>query len=163
MLTVLLHRVARRSAAGTVVAEVVSVTETGLVEWLRTQLDEDERIARAATPGPWKQARERGVEWVSSAEYWAVADCSDADPARENAEHVAAWDPARVLREIDAKRQTLDEHQDANDGACGACVDGHWGYPTHGGSSPQRFPCRTLRLLALPYADRPGYHEEWRP
>jgi hypothetical protein len=26
-----------------------------------------------------------------------------------------------------------------------------------------RFPCRTLRLLALPYADREGYLESWRP
>jgi hypothetical protein len=25
------------------------------------------------------------------------------------------------------------------------------------------WPCLTLRLLALPYADRPGYREEWRP
>lgn len=24
-------------------------------------------------------------------------------------------------------------------------------------------PCPTLRLMALPYADRPGYREEWRP
>jgi hypothetical protein len=24
-------------------------------------------------------------------------------------------------------------------------------------------PCRTLRLLALPYADREGYREAWRP
>lgn len=23
--------------------------------------------------------------------------------------------------------------------------------------------CLTLRLLAPPYADRPGYREEWRP
>jgi hypothetical protein len=25
------------------------------------------------------------------------------------------------------------------------------------------FPCPTLRLLALPYGDRPGYRDEWRP
>ncbi|WP_373305012.1 DUF6221 family protein [Streptomyces bluensis] len=24
-------------------------------------------------------------------------------------------------------------------------------------------PCPTLRLLALPYADRDGYQESWRP
>lgn len=113
-----------------------------LVQWLCAQLDEDERIARAATPGPWKLARQRGVEWVSSAEYWAVADCSDADPARENAEHVAAWDPERVLREIDAKRRILDTlHEEGGD----------------------RMFADIFRLLALPYADRPGYREEWRP
>ena len=25
------------------------------------------------------------------------------------------------------------------------------------------YPCETVRLLALPYADRVGYREEWRP
>jgi hypothetical protein len=26
-----------------------------------------------------------------------------------------------------------------------------------------RAPCRTVRLLAVRHADRPGYREEWRP
>jgi hypothetical protein len=25
------------------------------------------------------------------------------------------------------------------------------------------YPCPTVRLLAQPYADRPGYRDEWRP
>lgn len=68
-----------------------------------------------------------------------------------------------VLADLDAKLAVLDEHQDVNDGDCGTCVNGKWGYPTHGGSIPQRHPCRTLRLLALPYAAHPNYREEWRP
>ncbi|MGW3135928.1 DUF6221 family protein [Streptomyces sp. NPDC001139] len=139
-----------------------------LVGWLCEQLDEDERIARAAghervAPTPW-----HGESWDD-----AVLDGDGLVDANGNGiavvkgelvrAHIAEWDPARVLREIEAKRQLLDEHQDVNDGWCGTCVDGRWGYPTHGGSSPQRYPCRTLRLLALPYADRPGYRDEWRP
>lgn len=27
---------------------------------------------------------------------------------------------------------------------------------------PIAWPCDTLKLLALPYADRPGYRDEWR-
>ena len=73
------------------------------------------------------------------------------------------WTQDRVLRETEAKRELLAEHSDVNDGSCGTCVKGQWGYPTHGGSTPQRYPCRTLRLLALPYADRSGYQESWRP
>lgn len=126
-----------------------------LVRWLGEQLDEDERIARAATPGPWKLARQRGVEWVSSAEYWAVADCSDADPARENAEHVAEWDPARALREINGKRrivQLLAETIEASENYKGP--DYYEGVAV----------CKkTLRLLASVYADRPSYREEWAP
>ncbi|MET7475076.1 DUF6221 family protein [Streptomyces sp. NPDC005648] len=71
--------------------------------------------------------------------------------------------PAQVLAEIEARQALLDEHQDTNDGDCGTCVGGDWGYPTHGTSSPQSHPCRTLRLLAQPYADRPGYEESWKP
>lgn len=73
-----------------------------------------------------------------------------------------AADPA-VLADLDAKLAVLDEHPDVNDGSCGTCVDGRWGYPTHGGSSPQRHPCRTLRHLAVPFASHPDYDERWRP
>lgn len=73
-----------------------------------------------------------------------------------------APDPA-VLADLDAKLAVLDEHPDVNDGGCGTCVDGRWGYPTHGGSSPQRYPCRTLRHLAVPFAAHPDYDERWRP
>lgn len=66
---------------------------------------------------------------------------------------------ARVLAECEAKRQvTLLHHlcyADATDetwarnGRCDEC-NGH-------------FPCRTLRALALPYADHPDYRPEWKP
>ncbi|MGY6019608.1 DUF6221 family protein [Streptomyces spinosirectus] len=71
-------------------------------------------------------------------------------------------DPA-VLADLDAKLAVLDEHQDVNDGDCSTCVDGRWGYPTHGGSSPQLHPCRTLRHLAVPFAAHSDYDERWRP
>lgn len=70
--------------------------------------------------------------------------------------------PEQLLAEIEARRTLLDEHQDVNEGDCSTCVDGQWGYPTHGGSNPQRHPCRTLRLLTQPYAKRPSYDEAWR-
>ncbi|MFF7899965.1 DUF6221 family protein [Streptomyces sp. NPDC007920] len=129
-----------------------------LVQWLVEQFNEDERIARQAGNRRWL-VQDNTIELYPERE----DDGFMSWPTRADARHAANWDPARVLREIDAKRQWFDEHQDVNDGSCGTCVDGQWGYPTHGGSSPQRFPCRTLRLLALPYADRPGYREEWRP
>jgi hypothetical protein len=118
-----------------------------LVQWLRAQLDEDERIARAATPGPWEQVPDR-VGWLASAEYWHVVDCSGTPAARENAEHVAVWAPARVLREIDAKRRTLVRCEEARLAANPMLV---------------HFAKQTIWEMAQPYADRPGYREEWRP
>jgi hypothetical protein len=60
----------------------------------------------------------------------------------EYAEHIARWDPARVLAEVNAKRRILDEAVRL------MSYDGEFQF---------------LELLALPYADRPGYREEWRP
>ena len=133
-----------------------------LVEWLLAQLDEDERIARAAG-GRSEQAWEADLSgkdpaglpsWPVAVRYvtdgrlrGAVANLPVTNERSEDRMvHIAAHDPARVLREIDAKRRTLgrilshaavmgqdDVHEDV------------------------------LRLLALPYADRSGYREEWRP
>ncbi|MFB6934560.1 DUF6221 family protein [Streptomyces chartreusis] len=115
-----------------------------LVRWLGEQLDEDDRIARAATPGPWEQTPERPGT-LASAEYWHVVDCSETPAAGGNVEHVARWDPSRALREIDAKRQIVDRYA--------------W-LREHGDTGGTAW---VLPLLALPYADRPGYREEWRP
>jgi len=104
-----------------------------LVEWLRAQLAEDERIARAADA-----AKEDGWWWGPESE----------SPAER---HIAAHDPARVLRDIDAKRDLLrfaegvhDHHETFTAGVAARLEE-------------------TLRLFALAYADRPGYREEWAP
>jgi hypothetical protein len=65
------------------------------------------------------------------------------------ARHIAEHDPARVLREVEAKRQIVD-----------LCADMLW----HDDRGPDYVSNGTLWLLALPYADRPGYRgEEWKP
>ena len=69
--------------------------------------------------------------------------------------HIAAHDPARVLREIEAKRGIIAAHErrpmpKGDTADCAHCWGAVW-------------PCPTLRLLALPYADKPGYQESWRP
>ncbi|WP_127933425.1 DUF6221 family protein [Nonomuraea polychroma] len=73
--------------------------------------------------------------------------------------HIARYDPARVLREVEAKRCILDAL--ASDVA-----------QFSGGVEQQKFAERmatwakayaVLRLLALPYADHPDYQERWKP
>ena len=59
--------------------------------------------------------------------------------------HIARHDPARIVRDVEAKRRILDGVP---------CTD------YLGDASVCR---RTLKLLALPYADRPGFRDEWRP
>ncbi|WP_329215167.1 DUF6221 family protein [Streptomyces sp. NBC_01485] len=143
-----------------------------LVQWLRAQLDEDERIARAATPGPWWH--NPGKQWLGPEAFekydlrqgeefvgyggphpftGAVASTGPASNVQgmKDAAFIAAHDPARVLREIDAKREVVrlaerahDYHETFMNGFAAAME-------------------QALRLFALAYADRPGYQESWRP
>jgi hypothetical protein len=103
-----------------------------LVRWLGAQLDEDGRIARACPgDGEWEARHIKVYGPDLSAEVRA---------------HMAVHDPARVLREIDAKRRVIAEAAEYEPGISGYAE--MW---------------TVLRLLALPYADRPGYREEWAP
>jgi hypothetical protein len=108
---------------------------TDLVEFLRAALDEDERVARVATPGPWRlDAGLRLPEQIDvvSVDYFTVCeDLEDTDAA-----HIARHDPARVLAEVAAKRGLLAELAAAN-------------------------MVFAMRLLAEPYAGREGWRGEW--
>ena len=112
-----------------------------LVTWLRAQLDEDERAARA-------------VEDLRKPYYFDFID----DAARPFVER--ELDPERVLRQVKRDQHIIDEHTcgcpDPDCRDCGACSGPHH-------ADPAPAPCTTLRLLAMPYADRPGYRDEWRP
>ncbi|WP_318203017.1 DUF6221 family protein [Streptomyces sp. SCL15-4] len=138
-----------------------------LVRWLGEQFDVDERIARAAcwdeqsdvwTVRPPQEPCERYtvVDYLGDGVVAVTPENADADGVGQ---HVAEWDPRRVLREIDAKRRLLELHAPGQmeyvDGdVCMVCdVRGEEPF----------YPCATVRLLALPYAGRPGYREEWRP
>lgn len=130
-----------------------------LARWLGEQLDEDGRIARAAAAESeehWSPGDKNVSDSVNSAEYGSpvvIGPYEYLDWAIR--EHIAEWDPARALREIDSKRQLLTLHRPyvAEPGqACLGCAGGiEWE------------TCPVVRLLALPYADRPGYQDEWRP
>lgn len=119
---------------------------TDLVAFLRARLDDDEQAA--------------------SFFHWATADQSDVQPTWDIEHHpvdvALMLSPARVLAEVDAKRRILDEHpiyrNSANDPVCGTC-----GQDDQTGDLIGDWPCPTVQLLAMPYADHPDYREEWRP
>jgi len=118
-----------------------------LVQWLSEILDTDEEWARAA-------ADEYGSVWTANVRMQAVTSDTGADIVTEPftpLDHIAEYDPARVLREIDAKRDLLRLAERAH--------DYHETFTSGFASALEG----TLRLFALAYADRPGYREEWRP
>ena len=134
---------------------------TGLVEWLRSQLDADEAIARRAIPGPW--------QWVTSVArhhrnaligpgwpYQTVLLAAEMPLSVMDAKHIATNDPAHVMRTVAAHRAILDEHAEGRFGLPGAferncirCVT-------------VAAPCTTVRRLASIYAARAGFDPAWK-
>lgn len=130
-----------------------------LVAFLRARYDDTAREAR-------ETAEEFGAVWTADVEMECVRSDTGADVVDEPntpLAHIVRHDPARVLREVEAKRALLKRHaprergdgcvvcDDGND-SCGCLSGPHWSYP-----------CDTVKILALPYVDHPEYREEWRP
>lgn len=90
------------------------------VAWLRAQFDEDE--------------------------VWASRLPNEAGQIFNGEQFVDAPNRVRMLREVEAKRQMLDEH-----------------LSYYGEGSDANWPVRVLTWLTLPYAHRPGYRDEWKP
>ncbi|MFE5628463.1 DUF6221 family protein [Streptomyces sp. NPDC056543] len=114
-----------------------------LVQFLRARLDEDEQTARGT-------AMEWGTAWTVDEAMTSVRSDTGADVVAEPnvpIRHIASHDPARVLREVDAKRRRLEVLADA-------IQRGHDDYD---------IATELLPLEALPYADHPDYRDEWRP
>ena len=139
------------------------MTQT-LTEFLLARIAEDEGDAQAAitiqsphwTCNGYDAAVEVDVEnWnlvsgEGTFETQVVYD--EGAPTLFQAEHIARWDPARVLAECEAKRRIV-EMQAAND-------EGRHQVGFHFRAQTIE---RVLRLLALPYMDHPDYDEAWRP
>ncbi|MFD7093378.1 DUF6221 family protein [Streptomyces xanthophaeus] len=140
-----------------------------LVQFLRDRLDEDEQTAaRAAgissdTPASprWYALLEsvkRGWELFTDQRRLVASPLNEFD-----ARHAARHDPARVLAEVDARRQIVDLHGPLHvqgDPITG-CTTCSWRDEMD--DLHVEWPCPTLRLLGVPDADHPDYREEWRP
>ncbi|MFF9138475.1 DUF6221 family protein [Streptomyces albogriseolus] len=128
------------------------------------QLDEDERTAREAGGAAWEELPVSGwvhtsplpdTEWQPPGYDHHVASA----PLSSDRAHIVRHDPARVLREIDAKQRIIQVHNARDSwGMCVACPRDE-----KGAMQVEIEDCPILRALALPYADRPGYKESWRP
>lgn len=112
-----------------------------LLRWLGEQLDEDERIARAA------DADLSNLTGCVEIEYPEI---------KADEKHALRHSPARVLREIDAKRQLLARYERA--------MENRRAHPDDLASAGALLALHgVVKLIALPYEDRPGFREEWRP
>lgn len=139
-----------------------------LASYLLARLDEDEQVAQATRPHGLKPAV-WGVEpWYDGTEErcdlrdYPLGDLTFRGGLEvTTAAHIARWDPARVLAEVEAKRRIVEHHlperpdlQKYEPQACAVCV--------YDNAGTELFPCPTLRLLAQPYAEREDFRQEWR-
>jgi hypothetical protein len=143
-----------------------------LVAFLRARLDEDAELA--ATGETWSAFDEmhgtRRVDVDHSFE--RVVACTRS----WRGVHIARHDPARVLREVEAKRAVVQLHhivhrnvawlEDGQEAVaelpvCGHCVPRHSAFPSR--QDVPEGPCATVLLLAAVYADHPDYRQEWTP
>jgi hypothetical protein len=117
-----------------------------IVVWLTAQLDNDERAASAASPGPWSYSpihefRMPGsgpLEFVrggTDPDFNGIAATGPADDPQSmaDAEHIARHDPTHIRHDTEAKRRIIQQYGDSE----------------------------VVRLLAAGYRDRPGYRPEW--
>lgn len=141
-----------------------------IVTFIRDRVGDDERIALAASEGPWKVNSTNYPEYISDAKgldvvsggRWGGEASIFSDDA--DAFHIARHDPSRVLREVAAKRAIIKaEFANLFD------MDGEWG----DGCDSAKIcrgecrdvanldDCQTFRALAAAYSDHPDYRQEW--
>lgn len=134
----------------------------GIVEFLNARLDEDQAVVAAVEDN---SAPFTG-EWINddgrvlrTRNRWVLAYKPNAEPWRPGVlDHIARYDPARVLAEVATKRRVLARHANDGYGSCEGCgceyADISLRYAIE--------ECPELRDLAAVYADYPDYDPAWR-
>lgn len=122
-----------------------------LVAFLRARLDEDEQSAQSTM---WDGSNNVPAWYLSASATVETGGDTFYAGDRTVANHIERHDPARVLREVEAKRLIMALHSDSlgRDPSC----------------SSRDYPeisedCETLRALAATYGEHPDYRDEWKP
>jgi Family of unknown function (DUF6221) len=125
-----------------------------LVAFLAARLDEDEAVANAAqAPAPWKAAVHESDTWIVTDATGEPLIYDEGTPSLEESAHIARHDPARVLREVWAKRKIIEVYEAAaalNDPATDHSI----------GMATLRM---VLRSYAIVWSDHPDCRPEWKP
>lgn len=122
---------------------------TDIVAFVKARLAEDQAAAEAAPPSPWRANVDELFAGDGTRLHWAEHAASGMD--EDAVVHIVRHDPARVLREVAAKRRllALDADPDEyNNDVVRGWAEAHY---------------QVCRLLALPYASHPDYDPSWSP
>lgn len=133
-----------------------------VVAFIEAQLDEDERVACAATSGPWTDCGTQpyGVEQLGGDQPRYVAQIETGDDREAaDAEHIARHDPARGLREVEAIRRVLTQYRTVCDEVREPHSTDHYAHAR----SRQYQLQQVLLVLAAVWADHGDYDPAWVP
>lgn len=134
--------------------------------FIEARLADDEAIAQAITGKEWHE----GSAWLTDMIHPLQSQLIDRPHfvpmiTEEDIRHIARHDPARVLREVAAKREVMAWifHYEAK-------IDGEWG-DCHSAEDIAAGRCpytsvdgiEALRVLASVWSDHPDYLTEWSP
>lgn len=114
-----------------------------LIAFLRQMLDEEEAAAR--------DAYYEGQHWLTEEEgvyRWPDDELVYMADRKRDAAHIVRWQPARVLREVAAKR---------------AIASLAWNRYNQYDGIPGDLADEILHQLATIYSDHPDYRQEWKP
>jgi hypothetical protein len=139
-----------------------------LVQFLRDRYKEaaaKAESAREGGEGRWGQGDAERHPGRIEDERGEPVVYDEGSPSEAQAAHIVENDPARVLADIEAKRQIIELHKSAKlsylpsrERGCVTCSTAQtWD------AQANEANCQTLRLLAAPYGDHPDYRDEWRP
>jgi len=142
-----------------------------LAAFLKARLAEDEAVARAVTvPHEWHTGPGDDPEWTDEElvcmwppefhtpyekdKHWRGLTV----PGPALAAHIARHDPARVLREVEAKRRIVDAYAEVVEFYQPDPAEWHEVADGHAAALHD-----AVRALAAVYADHPDYRPEWAP
>jgi hypothetical protein len=136
-----------------------------IVDFLREQLAKDEAVARKATAVS-------SHRWMANNSLLMFLDDSPTPFAESLActenyrqddvwEHAERHDPARALREVEAKRAIMELADEAS--GLDMSVDIDRAVRPRDTTTDPYVGDMIIRQLAAVYSDHPDYQEEWRP
>lgn len=122
---------------------------TTLLDRLTAAIDEDERIAREATPGPWTA----DAWYVTSDTGTPVVEpggCGEGGVDPRDEQHIARQNPKATLIRCDADRKTVQRHAPVQGPIRTLCATCHHVTP-NGYAMRVEWPCPTLLDRAAAY------------
>lgn len=133
-----------------------------IVEFLLARVEEDEALARSASPGPWHVDAEStevlAVDGIVVADGFALSG----PQTRATTAHIARHDPARVLSECAAKRAVLGLLTVAEQHVADVRRSASEYRFVSAAESPRDAILCAVQLLAAVYADHPEFDPAWR-